>query len=236
MEIVQGDANKLMSKLKSSSIDLVLTDPPYKDYISNRVVEKQKKIVKAKFSFKDLVDSIERVLKNDRHFYIWCDHLTYAEAFDAIDKSKTLKFKNMIVWIKNNHGAGDLFSGFAPQHEICIYGYKGKGRKFQANTVRMSDVLFKKDDKGNLSFYSKVNPKIGGHPTIKPIDILKEFILRSSKRGEVVLDPYAGSFSTMKASLECGRKSIGFELDKSYVSKAKTWLKNENKKKNLKTK
>ena len=160
--------------------------------------------------------------------------MTYAEAFNAIAESKILKFKNMIVWVKSNHGSGDLFSGYAPQHEICIYGHHSKGRKFQPKMKRISDVLFKKDDTGCVSFYKKIDPKTGGHPTIKPTDILKEFILRSSKKGEMVLDPYAGSFSTMKASLELGRNSVGFDLDKNYCNKGSKWLKhfivNKNKK------
>jgi len=219
-----GDADKLLDCMKSASVDLFMTDPPYKDYISMRAEIKQKKIVKASFSFKRLICHIERILKPGRHFYIWCDSLTYAEAFMAISESKILKFKNLIIWVKNNHGSGDLFAGYGPQHELCIYGHHGKGRQFQPKTKRISDVLFKKDDKGTVTFYPRVNAQTGGHPTIKPVEILKEFILRSSKKGETVIDPYAGSFSAMKASLALGRKSIGFELDKAYCKIGKNLL------------
>ena len=131
-------------------------------------------------------------------------------------------FKNMIVWIKNNHGSGDLKSGYAPQHEICIYGHKGKGIPFR--TKRMPDVLFKKKD-GCITFHNRVDAKRAGHPTVKPIDILKQFISASTKKGEVVFDMYAGSFSTAQAAKELNRKSISFELNKDYCIKFSKLLK-----------
>jgi len=222
-DIICGDAGSLLSKLKDASVDLLLTDPPYKDYQSMRAKEKAKKISSKEFSWEHLIKEIERVLKPGRHFYIWCDSLTYSELYRCIEQSKILKFKNMLIWVKSNHGSGDLKSGYAPQHEICVYGHHGKGRNFEKNTKRISDVLFRKLNNGSIEFYKKVSPK-EGHPTIKPHDILKAFIERSSKKNELVLDPYAGSFSTMKACMSLGRKSLSFELDKYYCKKGREHL------------
>ena len=214
-QIFCGDSNKLTPKLKNDSVDLVLTDPPYKNYLSQRTKDKQKKIKKGTFSFVTLVEDIERILKPNRHFYIWCDALTYSDAFNAIQNSKLLRFKNLIVWPKQNHGSGDLKAGYAPQHELCIFGHKLRGRPFF--TKRAPDVLFKKIQ-GCMEFYKKVPPKVGGHPTIKPVDILSDFISRSSKPNEVVWDPYAGSFSTGEAAKKLGRRSISFELEPKYCA------------------
>lgn len=220
-----GDSTKLMKDVQNNSVDLVMTDPPYKDYQSMRVKDKQKKIHSSGFSWDWLMSEMERVLKPGRHFYVWCDSLTYADAFDALRRNQNLKFKNMILWVKSNHGSGDLKSGYAPQHEICVYGHKGKGRHFEKGTKRIPDVFYKKEG-DCITFYKKVNPKTGGHPTIKPIEILQQMILRSTKKNEVVLDMYGGSFSTMKACANLGRKSVSFELDKGYCNAGKKYIKN----------
>lgn len=217
-----GDTSKLMCKIKDKSIDLIITDPPYKDYVSLRSTKQSKKILKGSFSFEQLIKDIERVLKPTRHFYIWCDSNTYPHAFLAIRNSKVLHIKNMLVWVKNNHGSGDLKGSYAPQHELCIFGSYGKGRNFF--TKRRSDVLFKKDDNDCVQFYPRVSPKIGGHPTIKPHDILLDFIKRSSKPGELVFDPYAGSFSTAVCAKQLKRSSISYELDPDYCKCGKIKL------------
>uniref|UniRef100_A0A6C0FD10 DNA methylase N-4/N-6 domain-containing protein n=1 Tax=viral metagenome TaxID=1070528 RepID=A0A6C0FD10_9ZZZZ len=214
---VHGDAIKLMKNIKNNSIDLIHTDPPYKNYQSQRTIKKQKEIKKGGFSFEWLMNEVNRVLKPGKHFYIWCDAKTFSDAYVALQNTKGLVYKNMIIWVKNNHGSGDLKSGFAPQHEICIFGHKGKGIQFYSK--RPSDVLYKKSDNGCISFYNKVSASRAGHPTVKPHEIIVKFIEASTKKGEVVLDMYAGSFSTAKAAKDLGRKSISFELNKNYFSK-----------------
>lgn len=54
------------------------------------------------------------------------------------------------------------------------------------------------------------------HPTTKPIELLKGFVLRSSKIGEVVLDPFMGSGTTLRAAKDLNRKSIGIEIEEKY--------------------
>ena len=221
-KILCGDAEKLMKKLANESVDLVLTDPPYKDYKSmwsNNPEKQSKKIAKGGFDFDNLLEEINRVLKNNRHFYIWCDAKTYPELYKSLDKYKSLKFKSMLVWVKNTHGLGDLKASYGPQHELCLFGCKGNPRSFFTN--RRPDVLYKKDNNDCIQFYSRVDPIKGGHPTVKPLEILTDFIKRSTKEGEVILDPYAGSFSTAKASKTTNRQSISFEIDSEYCKQGK---------------
>ena len=54
------------------------------------------------------------------------------------------------------------------------------------------------------------------HPTQKPEELLKRIILASSNKGDVVLDPFSGSFTTCKVALDLGRKCIGIELNPEY--------------------
>lgn len=224
-KVVCGDTDKLIQKIKNSSIDLVITDPPYKDYQSSwpKQCDQHKKICKGSFNFNELVKQIERVLKSDRHFYIWCDARTYPELFIEIEKCKSLKFKSLLVWVKNTHGLGDLKAAYGPQHELCLFGCKGsKPRSFFTN--RRPDVLFKKDKDNHIIFHQRVDPTTGGHPTMKPCEILMDFILRSSKPGETVFDPYAGSFSTAISAKKTKRSSLSFELETEYCSKGRKSL------------
>ena len=111
------------------------------------------------------------------------------------------------MWVKNNHGSGDLQAGYAPKYELILYGNKGR-RKFESG--RKEDVWF----------YNKT--KNENHPTEKPIDLLSEAIINSSKENEVVFDGFMGSGSTCLACKELNRRFIGCELDDKYFEVAKS--------------
>lgn len=216
----RNDSMAVMKKMPTNCVDLFLTDPPYKDYQSNRPTKNKKvtKISASKFNFENFVNEMARLLKPTCHFYIFCDHFTFPIFYDAIAKNSSLKYKNMLVWVKNNHGAGDLKGNYAPQHELIIYGSKGKTKPL--NGKRRPNVFFKKED-GCIEFYKKVSNYKFNHGTIKPIDILMPLIEKSSKKGQLVFDPYAGSFSTADAALRTGRRSLSIELDKGHFKNGK---------------
>jgi len=229
IKIFNNDNRRVLETIKSKTVDLVLTDPPYKDYKSNRRKKEStdiKKIDRLDYNPNYLISEIARVLKNDRHFYIWTDDAHFSELFQEIENHKDLKYKNMLVWVKNNHGAGDLKGNYSPQHEIIIYGVKNKGRSLFGK--RMPNVFFKKDQ-GCITFISRVSSDKFKHGTIKPIEILKELIEKSTKKNEVVLDMYAGSMTTGLACLELERKSILIEKDafhfKNGVNQIKKYFK-----------
>ena len=221
--IFAGDCAELFARLPDNSIDLILTDPPYKDYQSNRPVarEKVKKIHVNTFDLGLFIRESNRVLKPGAHFYCWCDHLTFAGIYEELraltagltskEARNHLHYKNMLVWVKNNHGSGDLKGNYAPQHEVVIYGAKGATRPLIGS--RPTNVFFDRDEQGNISFYSKVSNYRFQHGTSKPLAILRQMILKSTHLGEVVLDPYGGSMSTAEAAMEEGRAFIMGELD-----------------------
>ncbi len=230
--IFNCDNRLVFESLPDNSIDLIITDPPYKDYQSNRPVkhEKVKKILESDFDLPYFIEQSARVLKPGAHFYCWCDHLTFPgivgemkrqmeqqiEQIKQKDMRHYLTYKNMLVWVKNNHGSGDLKGNYAPQHELVIFGCKGdKGRKL--NGKRQPNVYFKRDStKSAVKFFSKVPNTVHTHGTSKPVIIQIEMIEKSTKRKNLVLDPYAGSMSTGMASKRIGRSFLLVEYDSGH--------------------
>jgi len=209
-----------MRELPDESVDLVLTDPPYGiDYQSNRRVARPKL---PKFDndvdlswIEGWVDQVHRVLKTDRHFYCFTRFDTYPEFYKQI--SRRFKVKNCLIWVKNNHGSGDLNGSYAPQYEMIVFAAKGQRH---LNGSRESDVLE----------CDNVPSAFRRHATQKPVELLRQMIEKSTEPGEIVLDPFAGTGSTGLACLDTERhrgdrserRFVLFEINPDFVKKARS--------------
>ncbi|RJP79348.1 MAG: site-specific DNA-methyltransferase [Candidatus Zixiibacteriota bacterium] len=222
--LICGDNRDLFARLPDACVDLVLTDPPYKDYRSNRPVAhpKLKQVQRRHFDREAFARESFRVLKEGAHLYCFCDHLTFPEIRAELVRAGFL-YKNCLVWIKNNHGSGDLRGNFAPQHEFIIFAAKGRSRPLQGK--RQSNVLVKDRRGGRLEVYPKVNNYRYNHGTSKPVDLLRRLIQASSDPGEIVLDPYGGSGSTAEAARREGRRYMVWEIDPDHHREAEERLK-----------
>jgi len=99
--------------------------------------------------------------------------------------------------------------------EYALLLYREKLPKFNNNGKMIFNVMdWVKDTKSE---------KI--HPTQKPVSLLKSLIEIFTDEGDVVIDPVAGSGSTLIAALECNRKAFGFEIKKDFYAKADAWIK-----------
>lgn len=206
-ELKQGDCLEFIKDIPSGTVDLVLTDPPYgmkfQSHRRKKVYDKIKNDESLDFLDR-YFEECNRILKDNTAIYCFC-------SWHNIDVFKRLfekhfKIKNCLIWIKNNHGSGDLQASYSPKHEIILYGNKGR-RKFEDG--RKEDVLF----------FNKTNNEL--HPTQKPIDLLEFCIKNSSKEKEIVFDGFMGSGSTGVACVNTNRRFIGFELDEHYFNIAK---------------
>lgn len=205
--IVNGDCIAKMEKLEDSSVDCVVTDPPYGiDYISNRrTVESEVIKPVANDGIKEALNLWEnackvlfRKMKENSHIYIFTSWKVYPQ-FSEIT-GRYFKIKNCLIWRKNNHGTGDLEGNYAEQYEMIIFATKGN-RKLNGN--RVSNVLeFDKVASANLV-----------HSCEKPVSLLEFLIEKSSDVGDFVIDPFAGSGSTLVAAKNKGRQYWGCELD-----------------------
>lgn len=203
-KVYNCDCIEGMRELPADSVDLVLTDPPYgMDYQSGRRKEKYDRIEGDKnLDFlDDAFRELDRVMKPDTSIYMFCSWHNvdvFKQAFE-----RYFKLKNILVWVKNAHGSGDLKGSYAPKYELILFGHKGRSL---LRGKRPEDVLL----------YDRVNGSESVHSTQKPVKLLEDLITNSSDTGAVVLDPFLGSGSTAVAAVSLGRHYIGYELSEDY--------------------
>jgi site-specific DNA-methyltransferase (adenine-specific) len=206
VKLMMGDCLDRMSEIPDGSVDMVLTDPPYgMDYQSNRrtATDRFAKISNdAELGWLEgFVDECSRVMRDNSAAYVFCSwHKVdvFKQAFE-----KKFKIKNVIVWVKNNHGSGDLRGAYAPKHEFILYMHKG--RSLLRNS-RTPDVMFA----------DKVSGSKMVHPTEKPIPLLERFVVNNTDEGDTIVDPFMGSGTTGVACVNTGRNFIGIEMDSAY--------------------
>ena len=186
------DVDKLMDGKKA---DMVFTDPPYNVAFNGRSgkfdVIKNDDLEENEFNnFIDSFLSILEILKVET-YYICCNW-----AFYGVLQLK-LKPKSCIVWAKNVFGLG---RGYRHQHEFILFN--GHIKKEITNESDLWSIA--KDSKYK-------------HPTQKPAELAKRAINNSSNEGNIVLDLFGGSGSTLIASEATARKCYMMELDPVYV-------------------
>ena len=204
-KVIQGDSLNILKNGTSESIDLIITDPPYgMSFQSNHRKEKHLKIENDNTLewLDDFVQQAYRVLKNNTHFYCFCSwhHIdTFKQSIQ-----KYFEVKNILVWVKNNTGMGDLYGDYAPKHEFIIYARKGK-RKL--NGRRDSNILE----------YKRTGNKL--HPTEKPIKLYDWILQNYAKPNDLILDTHLGSGSSRIAAYKGGFNFVGFEINEHYYEK-----------------
>jgi site-specific DNA-methyltransferase (adenine-specific) len=212
--VVLGDATKI-SFPKNASV--LITDPPYgMQFISNRrtVQPKDEGIVndedlsQAMIVLHNVLRNVYDSLKQDAHVFIftgWRYELDFRFAISTF-----FNIKGSLIWVKNNHGSGDLQGSFAPKHERIIHAVKGKPKLIK----RIPDVLYGSDFRTN-------------HPTRKPVDLIKQLIEVTTVEGELVIDTFGGEGSTAIAAKEMNRKYFISEIDKYNYSQIINHLQND---------
>ncbi len=198
--LLHGNCVELLAGISSGSADFVLTDPPYMvNYSSSdgRTVPNDDNDAWVKPAFME----IYRVLRWNRFcvsFYGW----NKADKFLAAWREAGFRIAGHLTFIKK-YASTERFLRY--QHENAYLLAKGNPMK---PSCTIPDVLEWKYTGNNL------------HPTQKPVSILTPLVECFSAPGDVVLDPFCGSGSTLVAAQQLGRRFIGIELSKHYFDLA----------------
>ncbi len=203
--------NELLKKLiREDKIDLILVDPPYGilyteskaglkqdlscpiDIINDDISDENKY---EEFSV-DWMKAIIPYLNNKNSIYIFNSDKMIFALRKAMEKC-SIKFTQMLIWIKSQPVIGRL--DYLPQHELIAYGWYGTH-------------LFRKLKDKSVLFYPKPNKSIL-HPTMKPVALLRNLIINSTKINDIVFDGFAGSGSIAIACEHTKRKSIMVEIE-----------------------
>ena len=213
------DCLNIMKQIENESIDLIVTDPPYLiKYKTNRRKNKDHDFCSEILNddneqlIIDYIKECYRILKNNTAMYMFCN-CDKVDFFKQELENAGFKIKNMIIWVKNNWTAGDLKAQFGKQYEIIFL--VNKGRKC-FNGKRITDIWM----------FDKISGKKQLHQNQKPVDLLKQCILKHSDENDIIFDGFMGSGSTGVACIETNRKFIGVELDKKYFEIAKERIDN----------
>lgn len=214
MKLLNQCAIEFLAQQASDSIDLVVTDPPYKvtsrgGYTSagGMMLEKDMRsgnvFKNNNIKIYNWIEEVYRVLKDGSHCYLMCNNKNLHEFLDAA-KNAGFHFVKSLIWVKNNKIMSQMYMS---QFEYVLFLRKGTAKR--VNDCGISDVLFFD------------NPKQKDHPTQKPVELFSLLIRQSTKDGDVVLDPFMG---TGAAAIACQHTScdfIGIEIDPEYFAIAK---------------
>lgn len=204
MQLFQDDAISWLSTLADASVDLVVTDPPYESLEKHRKIGTTTRLKVSKSSsnqwfsifpndrFESLLTEVFRVLKKNAHFYLFCDQETMF-VIKPIAEKVGFKFWKPIVWDKVSIGMGYHYRA---RYEFVLFFEKGK-RKL--NNLGVPDIL-------------ECKRIYRGYPTEKPVPLLEILISQSTNRGDLVIDPFFGSGSTLVAANNLGRNYMGCDI------------------------
>ena len=218
--IYHGDTLEVLDSLPDASVDVVIADPPYSSGTRQATDRKASGIPKrgerwarsgivwdtsySTFGVSHLLNwtgrKIRRVAAPGAHVYIFTDWRLYPTLALSIEWSG-LFTNNLLVWDKGMYALG---TNWRSQHELIVFASNGPATELTSH------------DRGNVLYGKRISG--GEHPTEKPGIVLSQLLEASG--GQVALDPFMGSGSTLMAAKALGRRAIGIEIEERYCEMA----------------
>ena len=234
--LILGNSVEILKKMKDRSIDLIFADPPYnigKDFGNNKDCWESSEAYVA--WCKSWIDECMRVLKDEGTMYF----MTATQFMPYLDVyvSEQYNVLSRIVWTYDSSGMqskkifGSLYEPILMVNKsaknpyvfnseaILVEAKTGAKRKLIDYRKTPPRPYNTKKVPGNVWEFPRVRYKMAeyeNHPTQKPEALLERIILASSNEGDIVLDPFSGSFTTASVALRLKRKAIGIELNEEF--------------------
>lgn len=231
IEIAEGDALELMRVLPDEAVDLIIADPPYnlgKDYGNN---QDHKEFADYLVFSRNWLTEARRVLRKNGTIYTFMGVRFIAHLYTILELQLGLCFNSWICW-HYTQGMGRT-RGFSPRHDDILMFSKSPNHKFNLDEIRVPQKFYR--DRNNMRganpgdvwqfshvHYCHANRQ--SHPTQKPEGLIERMILASTDAGDSILDPFAGSGTTLRVAQQLGRDCKGFELNPGYVKLIKQRL------------
>lgn len=218
ISLYNTDAIKWLKTLDNDSVDLIVSDPPYRVqqhgssglsgiFKTKTGVEKElnsKLFQHNEVEVTDCASELFRILKPDNHCYIMTNDFNLIN-FLNVFTDVGFHFTKLIIWDKQNKIANPYY-----MQQVEYILFMSKGRTKQINNCGTS----------NLLSISNIQNKNNDHPTEKPVELMEILIKNSSKEGDLVMDPFVGVGATALACQNLNRNFIGCEIDKKYYDTA----------------
>jgi len=238
--LICGDATsaevfaRLMDGAKA---EMIFTDPPYNVPVNGhicglgKVQHDEFVMASGEMSESEFVSFLEQMMRNlaassiDGSIHFHC--MDWRHQFEILKAARNVytEQKNLIVWNKDNGGMGTFYRS---KHEL-VFAFKhgtaphinnfelGQHGRYRTNVW---------DYAGVNSLKKGRDEELAMHPTVKPVEMVADAIRDCSRRGEIVLDAFSGSGTTIIAAEQTGRRGYAVELDPRYVDVAvRRWQK-----------
>ena len=210
-----GDCLERMKEIPDGSVDLCISDIPYKltgggkgDGVNSKrpkgILSENTQLMSVP-KFEDWLPNLYRVMNEGSHIYLMCN---FKNLNDLMNKTEIVGFKhvNLLVWEKNNCTPSQFYM---KNCEYTLLLRKGKSKYI--NNIGDSKTVHK--------FNNIIGNKV--HPTEKPEQLMKFYVENSSNVGDTVLDMFMGSGCTGVDCVNTKRKFIGVEMGEGYFDIAK---------------
>lgn len=195
-----GDCLQLLRGVSNSSVDLVLTDPPFNANIDYGLYKDNLSLAEYFEWVESWFKEVYRILK-DTGTFLCFSNVMHIEDFLRIGRITGFIYRDTLIWYKPNGNEGIPQVPYK-RYEPCYYWVKKSGSYYKLGSL--TDVLF---------FNRETSAP---HPCQRPVELYVKLIKAFTKEGDLVLDPFLGSGTTLKACRLSERCGMGFEINPEY--------------------
>lgn len=210
-----GNCLDYLKDISNESIDLLITDPPYRitpkgsngsagGMMTKSIIRSGQVFEDNDISPKEYAYEFFRILKDGSHCYIMTNQVNLQDMLNTFTNAG-FNFTKSLIWNKCNKIVGRFYMS---QFEYILFFHKGYGKQIKecgtSDLLTFPNIKLKKADGTNY------------HDTEKPVDLMKVLIRNSSDENDLVMDPFMGIGSTGIACAMLNRNFIGYEINKEY--------------------